>query len=179
MSVFFAGWIICGPLFGAYSDKMGKRCKPIVLTMLAEAVLFSIVLYTPMIGYYVPEYVLFFLFFLMGAALGTHPLLFALAKENYSNKIAGSVVAFTNTLIMLSGLLITPLVGYLLDFNHHSVGKIGVEYYTTTNYTFALSLIPISLLACIILMAFVKETGSLTEDIEQQYDAALAKLTQQ
>ena len=92
MSVFFAGWIICGPLFGAYSDKMGKRCKPIVLTMLAEAVLFSIVLYTPMIGYYVPEYVLFFLFFLMGAALGTHPLLFALAKENYSNKIASPIL---------------------------------------------------------------------------------------
>ncbi|OGT45663.1 MAG: hypothetical protein A3E82_09225 [Gammaproteobacteria bacterium RIFCSPHIGHO2_12_FULL_38_11] len=177
MSVFFAGWIICGPLFGAYSDKVGKRCKPLVITMLIEAILFSILLYTPLItGHKVPEYLLYILFFFMGVAMGTHPLVFAIAKENYSNKIAGTVVAFTNTLIMLSGLLITPLVGYLLDYSHHSLDKIGVPHYTMANYTFALTLIPIALIICVIIMAFIKETGGLKEETEQKYDQALEML---
>ena len=177
MSVFFAGWIICGPLFGLYSDKVGKRCKPLVITMLIEAFLFSVLLYTPVItGHILPEYMLYILFFAMGAAMGTHPLVFAIAKENYSNKIAGTVVAFTNTLIMLSGLLITPLVGYLLDYSHHSLGKVGVEQYTMSNYTFALTLIPISLIICVFIMIFVKETGSLKADVELKYDRALEML---
>ncbi|MCX7125775.1 MAG: MFS transporter [Gammaproteobacteria bacterium] len=173
MSVFFAGWIICGPLFGLYSDKVGKRCKPLVITMLIEAFLFSVLLYTPVItGHILPEYMLYILFFAMGAAMGTHPLVFAIAKENYSN----TVVAFTITLIMLSGLLITPLVGYLLDYSHHSLGKVGVEQYTMSNYTFALTLIPISLIICVFIMIFVKETGSLKADVELKYDRALEML---
>ncbi|MCX7120526.1 MAG: MFS transporter [Gammaproteobacteria bacterium] len=177
MSVFFAGWIICGPLFGAYSDKVGKRCKPLIISMLIEAVLFSILLYTPVItGHIIPESALYILFFFMGVAMGTHPLVFAIAKENYSNKIAGTVIAFTNTLIMLSGLVITPLVGYLLDYSHHSIATAGVENYTMANYMFALTLIPISLIICVIIMVFVKETGSLKEDVEEKYDRALAML---
>ena len=178
MSIFLAGWGICGPFLGLYSDKVGKRCMPITTTMFIEVVLFSIVLYTPALtGHLVPEPLLFILFFFMGAAMRTHPLLFALAKENYSNKIAGTVVAFTNTLIMLSGLLITPLVGHLLDVSHHSLDKIGTEHYTTANYVFALSVIPISLVICLLLMIFIKETGALKEDVQQKFDEDLAKLT--
>jgi hypothetical protein len=58
---------------------------------------------------------------------------------------------------MLSGLFITPLAGSLLDYSHHSAGISGVQHYTLENYTFALSIIPISLLICLVLMAFVKE----------------------
>lgn len=77
---------------------------------------------------------------------------------------------------MLSGLLITPLVGYLLDYSHHSLGKVGVEQYTMSNYTFALTLIPISLIICVFIMIFVKETGSLKADVELKYDRALEML---
>lgn len=164
MSAFFAGWIIFGPLLGAYSDRIGKRCTPLSITIFIEAILFAIMLYTPVLtGHLMPQYMLYILFFSMGIAMGTHPLVFALAKENYPNKIAGSVVAFTNTLIMLSGLLITPLAGWLLDYDHHSNGVAGVQHYTAGNYTFALSLIPISLLLCLIIMRFIKETGSFKE----------------
>lgn len=177
MSVFFAGWILLGPVLGAYSDRIGKRCMPITITLFAEMILFAVMLYTPVLtGHLMPEYMLYALFFLMGVAMGTHPLVFALAKENYSNKIAGSVVAFTNTLIMLSGLLITPLAGYLLDVSHHSVGAIGMQNYTPANYTFALSIIPISLMICLIIMRFIRETGALKEEEEQVYDRELANL---
>lgn len=159
MSVFFAGWIILGPFLGAWSDNIENRCKPIKITLFIEAVLFMILLYFPVLTHSIlPEYALFILFFCMGGAMGTHPLLFALAKENYSNKIAGSVVAFTNTLIMLSGLLITPLAGRLLDYSHHTIHTSGVPQYTGMDYIFALTLIPASLILCLIIMRFIKET---------------------
>ncbi len=164
MSSFFAGWILLGPFLGAYSDKIGKRCAPLSITIFLEAILFSVMLYAPTFtGHLMPQFMLYTLFFMMGVAMGTHPLVFALAKENYPNKIAGSVVAFTNTLIMLSGLLITPLAGKLLDYSHHSIGATSAQHYTAANYTFALSLIPISLVICLIIMRFIKETGSLKE----------------
>ena len=103
---------------------------------------------------------MFVFFVFIGVSTGTHPLVFALAKENFPNRIAGTVVATINMLTMLGGLIFQPLVGYLLDWNHHSTNVIGaVKDYTAANYTFALSIIPISLIICLIVMMFIKETG--------------------
>lgn len=160
MTVFFAGWVIVGPFLGAISDKIEKRCMPIMISLLFDAILFSVVIFGPAVTHHLlPKFALFVIFFFIGVATGTHPLVFALAKENFPNRIAGTVVALTNTLIMVGGLIFQPVVGLLLDFNHHTIGKSVIENYTATNYTFALSLIPISLIICIIVMFFVKETG--------------------
>lgn len=161
MVSFFAGWTIVGPFLGAISDKLQKRCMPVILTILLDAILFSIVIFTPKLSGHILSFeILLAIFFFIGVATGTHPLVFALAKENYRIQIAGTVIAFTNTLIMLGGLLFQPLVGYLLDLHHGSVGlSYTIQQYNANDYTFALSIIPISLIICIILMLFIKETG--------------------
>ncbi len=160
MTTFFAGWVLVGPLLGALSDKFNRRCLPIVITLIVDTILFSLLIFTPMFtSIRFSMTTLLLMFFFIGVATGSHPLVFALAKENYSNRIAGTVVALTNTLIMLGGLLFQPIVGFLLDLNHGSVGALGVQHYTAHNYLVALSIIPVSLMICIVLMFFVKETG--------------------
>jgi len=159
MATFFAGWTIVGPFLGAISDKTERRVLPVKLTLWLDLVLFSLVIFLPpLTGFVMPLALMYGVFFFIGVATGTHPLIFALAKENYSNRIAGTVVAFTNTVIMLGGLLFQPLVGFLLDSSHGSLHQLHAVY-TANNFSFALSIIPLSLAACLIIMKFVKETG--------------------
>ena len=160
LSLFFAGWVIAGPFLGALSDHICKRCGFLIASIGLDALLFSIIIFAPHFSsHLLPHYALFIMFFIIGAATGTHPLVFALAKENYPNKIAGTVVAFTNTLTMVSGIIFQPIVGVLLDYSHHSLHTHAIQHYTSANYTFALSIIPVSLLLSIAVMLFIKETG--------------------
>ena len=160
MATFFAGWTIVGPFLGAVSDKIEQRVLPITLTLWLDFFLFSIVIFFPPItGHIISIEFLYVIFFFIGVATGTHPLIFAMAKENYSNRIAGTVVAFTNTLIMLGGLLFQPFVGFLLDISHGTLHTLNDYNYTASNFTHALSIIPISLAICLFMMRFVKETG--------------------
>jgi len=86
-------------------------------------------------------------------------LCFALGKENNSNAISGTAVAITNTLIMLGGAIFQPIVGKLLDW--HTSGATtadGVLIYTSSDYLYALSVVPIGLIIAIALTFFLKET---------------------
>jgi len=161
ISTFFFGWVIAGPFLGAWSDKIGLRTFPMKLTITLDAILLCAIIFTPAIFHVLlPTWLLFTFFLLIGVATGTHPLVFVLAKENFADRIAGTVVAVINTLTMLGGWLFQPLVGYLLDFDHNSVHAVGaVKNYTANNFTFALSIIPISFIICLIVMHFIKETG--------------------
>ena len=156
------GWIIAGPILGAWSDKIKQRVMPMKLTILAAAILFSIVIFVPsLLGILLPSWSLFAIFFLIGAAMGTHPLVFALAKENFPNRVTGTAVAVTNTLTMIGGLIFQPIVGYIIDVSHHTVHATGaVNNYTANNFSVALSIVPILLLLAFITMFFIKETGS-------------------
>lgn len=173
ISTFLAGWVIAGPFLGMYSDKIRARVMPMKLTILACAILFSVLIFVPPVFHVImPEWVLYGIFLLIGISVGTHPLIFALAKENFPIRIAGTVVAVINTLTMLGGVIITPLVGLLIDYSHGSIHATGaVTNYTSHNYTLALALVPISLFVSYIIMMFIKETGShIEEDVEDEVE---------
>jgi MFS family permease len=151
----FYGWVISGPIIGVISDKIKKRRMPLTLTGFFAALLLCIVFYVPgltLSGLYVS-------FFMIGFCCGAHPLCFALGKENNPIQISGTAVAATNMLIMLGGLIFQPVVGVLLDL--HAAGATGADglpLYSSIDYTFALSVIPIGVALGILLSVFLKET---------------------
>lgn len=151
----FIGWIIAGPSIGALSDRIKKRRLPLLVSAVMATLLLSIVFYTSNL----PMAALYFLFFFIGIFCGAHPLCFALGKENSPIAISGIAVAVTNTLIMIGGLIFQPVVGKLLD--KHAVNVTlhnGIPVYSTGDYTYALSVIPIGLVLAIVLTFFLKET---------------------
>lgn len=151
----FYGWIIAGPLLGALSDKIKRRCLPLMFTGFFAAVLLAIVFYVP--GLTTAN--LYFIFFFIGFCCGAHPLCFALGKESNPIQISGTAVAVTNMLIMAGGAIFQPVVGKLLDLHTSSpIGANGLPTYTSSDYTFALSVIPIGVALGIFLSLFLKET---------------------
>jgi len=151
----FLGWIISGPIVGMISDKIKRRRTPLMISGVIAATLLCVIFYVPGItltGLYI-------LFFLTGFSCGSHPLCFALGKENNPAPISGTSVAITNMLIMLGGALCQPLVGKLLDLHTNSpIGANGLPVYTAGDYTFALSIVPLGVALGIIITMFLKET---------------------
>jgi len=151
----FFGWIIAGPIIGALSDKIKRRRTPLMLTSGIAALLLAIVFYVPGLSLHT----LHIMFFIVGFCCGAHPLCFALGKENNPIQFAGTAVAITNMLIMLGGAIFQPAVGKLLDIHASGVlGTNGLPIYTASDYTFALSVIPIGVGISLLLSFFLKET---------------------
>ena len=96
---------------------------------------------------------------MIGFCCGAHPLVFALGKESNPIQISGTAVAVTNMLIMAGGAIFQPAVGKLLDYHTSSpIDVNGLPLYSSSDYTFALSIIPIGMAVGIFLSLFLKET---------------------
>ncbi len=151
----FYGWIISGPFIGMISDKIKRRCFPLTFTGAFAAILLCVVFYVPGIE----VSMLNAIFFMIGFCCGAHPLCFALGKENNPIQISGTAVATTNMLIMLGGVIFQPVVGKLLDYHTSSpLSANGLAVYSSSDYTFALSVVPLGVALGIILSLFLKET---------------------
>lgn len=151
----FYGWIISGPIIGAISDRIRRRRAPLTFTGFFAAALLCAVFYLPGI----PVSGLYLIFFMIGFCCGAHPLCFALGKENNPIQVSGTAVAVTNMLIMAGGAIFQPIVGKLLDLHSTSpLGADGLPVYTPSDYTFALSVVPLGVALGIFLSIFLKET---------------------
>lgn len=159
ISSLFLGWVLAGPFLGAWSDRIRLRCMPMMLTIAINAMALSLIVVLPIIHILLPLWLLYVLFFIVGASAGTHPLVFALAKENFPDRIAGTVVAVINTLTMLGGLLFQPLIGFILDWSHGTLGaKTAVLQYAPSDFSKAMLVIPVCLILCLFVMSFIRET---------------------
>jgi MFS family permease len=151
-----AGWIISGPIIGAFSDRIRRRCLPLTVTGFFAAVLLCITFFAP---HLLTLWSLYTIFFFTGFCCGAHPLCFPLGKENNPIQISGTAIAVTNMLIMTGGAICQPIVGKLLDYHTTSpIGPNGLPVYSASDYTFALSVIPIGVAVGIFLSIFLKET---------------------
>jgi MFS family permease len=161
----FIGWIIAGPSIGALSDKIKRRRSPLMVCAFMAAILLSIVFYIPNLSIVS----LYIIFFLIGIFCGAHPLCFALGKENSPNAISGTAVAITNTLIMIGGVIFQPVVGKLLDWHSINVPILnGMPVYAASDYTYALTLIPLGLVLAIVLTFFLKETYCQSHELQNE-----------
>ncbi|MEM1244106.1 MAG: MFS transporter [Pseudomonadota bacterium] len=155
-SLIFIGYAVGSPTVGWISDKIKRRTSPLAVCALIAAALFSVLIYVPHLAFAS----ICLLMFLFGAFSGAQPLVFALGKELNSQKFAGSSLAFTNMAVMLSGVVLQPLIGYVLDklwVGLHTPG--GARLFDSHDWMIALSLVPICyVIAAIIAKFIVKET---------------------
>lgn len=174
ISFFFAGWVIFGPIIGWSSDHYRLRTQPITVSILLIFIMFMVLVYGPQVGIHMNTYAIYIVFFLIGILTSAHPLIFAIAKENFPLKSAGAVIATTNTLVMLGGMLFQPLLGRLLDWANGTIGVPGDHVYSAHDYTIAMSILPISLIIAWITMFFIRDTGKEIEKHEQERTVDIA-----
>lgn len=152
----FLGWAVGGPVMGWLSDYFQRRKLFLLLGASISTLLMFSVLTVDAISYQE----LCILMFLIGLATSAEILVFAVARDIFAKRLAGSAIALTNMMVMLSGMIAQPLVGKLLDTHWvtHSTLVEGIRVYTKDDYTFAMMLIPVAFALAVVLSFFMKES---------------------
>lgn len=157
----FLGWAIGAPLMGWISDVLKKRR----LLLLLGSFFGTLAIFIIVTAETLSKTQLHFLLFAFGLATSTHPLVFVVAREIFSKRLAGSAIALTNMMTMISGVIAQPLIGRLLDAHWSHTGKLvnGIRQYTQADYNYAMMVVPVGLLFSTIMCFFLKETYHLRE----------------
>ena len=154
-SAMLIAWSLSSVAYGPISERMGRR-KPVYIGgMLATTVLWSVVVFVPGL----PRVVLVPLLIAVSIACGAFILNFVFAKESVPARLGGTASGMANMAVMMGGMLMQPLVGFMLD--RHWGGRLveGVRVYDFAAWQWGFSLMLVWCLASLVLLFFTRETG--------------------
>lgn len=151
----FLGMAMGGPAAAWLSNKIQSRYKVMFYSAFGALLFFSGVMFLPSITLQM----VFAMLFMVGLCKGGQILCFTCVKEINPAHISGTTIGFTNTVVMLSGVIFQPLLGMILDsvWSGHLTST-GIRQYTADDYFLAMLAIPISLGVNLLLVRFIKES---------------------
>lgn len=153
-SLIFIGFAIGAPLFGWFSDKIGKR-KPVMFWgTLAATLSFMGILYCS----WLPAVMVNALLFIFGFAISSFLLCFSMIKEIHYASLAATSVGFMNAFDALFGAFSDPLTGKILDLFWTGAMVNGTRVFSLTAYHYALLILVVYLVLSLVFLKFVKET---------------------
>src|SRR5690606_34887852 len=95
--------------------------------------------------------------FVNGAVSCCMLLNFACAKEHNPHWASGAAIGFSNTAVMLSGAILQPVVGILLDLGWQGGLADGSRVYEPETFRAALSILPASSLLAVVMAWAMRE----------------------
>ncbi|MGN6670596.1 MAG: MFS transporter [Candidatus Nucleicultricaceae bacterium] len=150
----YVGAALGGPILAGLSDRLVSRRFPMILGAMATLILYMIVIYTS----FIPQPVMFVLMFFCGFFFTGQVLCFASVCEQIPVSASGVGVGFTNMIVMMSGVVFEPLVGFFLDQSAAQTGSVA-GVYSVEDFRFALMSMPLMILIAFILSKwFIRET---------------------
>jgi sugar phosphate permease len=154
VSMIYVGVAVGAPMAALFSDYLKKRQLPMMIGAASSLILYGFIVYCPGI----PLELMYVLLFLAGLSFSPQMLCFASVCEQIPLAASGVAVGFTNMIVMASGVIFEPLVGFLLE--HSAKGAVvgGIPLYTVLDFRFSLTTLPLSILGAFILTFFIQET---------------------
>lgn len=163
-SLLFLGFTCGAPLMGFFSDRIHNRRRPMRIGALGAFTSMMIILYIPGLS----MGMLYALLFITGLFYSAQAIVFAVARELSPDEAGGTAIATTNMVVMLGGMLLQPLVGWLLDYSDRITHPANLDlmqqagdhtaFYATVDYQFALALVPIGIFLAYVATLFLRET---------------------
>lgn len=154
VSLVFVGWAIASPLWGIFSNRIGRRKPPMLIGATGALICSTLFIYAP-IGTGLLMQAIMLLFGVFSA--GFLPA-FAMAKELCNQRYVATGLGFMNMMNMVGIALIQPIVGFILDFLWAGDVVDKVRVYPLSAYQAALSILPIAIFISILILPKLKET---------------------
>jgi len=154
MSLMLLGWGIGAPIIGWISDRFARRKAPFVFCSLVALSTISLLLYGPELS----ALGINILLFINGLFSGAVILLFATVREHNEARVAGTAMAIVNMGIILSGAVMQPLTGWLLDNNWAGQMDAGQRLYSATAFDQALWVLPLFAAIAVGMGLMIRET---------------------
>lgn len=153
VTLIFLGWAVGGPIAGLISDKIGRRKAPLTIGALLTALWLCIFLFVPGLSIFQIRC----LMFLIGLTSSVEVICFAIGRENCPTRLAGTVVAVTNFLVV-SFAFFQIAVAKILDSTWDGTMIDQTKIYSSANFQTAMLILPIALILAFCLTYFLKET---------------------
>lgn len=167
-SLIFLGFMCGAPIMGLISDRIHKRVLPMKAGAFGAFLIACVIFYMPSINISI----LFVLMFVLGLFYSSQAIVFAYSREVSPSHAAGTAMSVTNMIVMLGGMFMQPLIGYLLDWSAVTrdpsltknvlATQNVVNTYQPHDYFIAFSIIPIGIFIAFLMTFFLKETHAKT-----------------
>ncbi len=93
--------------------------------------------------------------------IGGQVLCFTCAKDHSTDEVSGTTIAFTNGLVMMSGVLFQPILGLILDLVWDGqLSSTGLRIYSHSCYQISILAVPVCLILSWFLLRSLKDTYS-------------------
>lgn len=154
----FVGTIVGCPVIGWASDKMGRRCFPMMLGALLSLILVCFLVFSPHLSYMN----LLLLFVLLGFFTSSQVIGYPLVAESSRLEITATSVSVVNITTQFGIMFFQPFFGFLLDKHaslyavHHT--QTAIHQYLAADFHWAVLLFPVGMLLSILLVILIKET---------------------
>lgn len=151
-------WIGVGlgsPVIGWVSDRLGKRCPPMIVCFSLGVIGGILFVYADSLP---PIFAGIGLLFI-GLAAAVQSFTFSLIKDNVPPAAFGTASGFNNMAVIIGGAVMQPAIGFILHWGWTGEMLNGVPFYTAHNYQVALVALPIASFIGILVSRFkVQET---------------------
>lgn len=154
ISLVFVGWAIASPLWGMFSNRIGRRKPPMYIGSVGALITSTLFIFSPIESGWQMQ----FLLFAFGIFSSGFLPAFAVAKELCSKRYVATGLSFMNMMNMVGIALAQPIIGFILDRMWQ--GKIvdKVRVYPLDAYHVALALLPLGILVSLLILPRIKET---------------------
>ncbi|MDX1837144.1 MFS transporter [Legionella taurinensis] len=154
ISLVFIGWAIASPLWGIYSNRIGRRKPPLYIGAVGALITSTLFIYAPITTGWQMQALLFIFGIFSSAFLPA----FAVAKELCSRRYVATGLSFMNMMNMVGIALAQPIIGFILDrmWQGEIVNKVRV--YPLEAYHVALAILPVGILISLLILPRIKET---------------------
>jgi MFS family permease len=153
-SMLFVGLIFGSPAFGWFSDRIGRRCLPMMLGAIVSLIVMLMLMYAPALT--LTE--LMVLFFLIGFVSSSQVLSYPTIAELNPSALTGTAVSVASVIIMGSGGIFDPLFGKILEWNWDRTQLHGQPIYSIADFNSAMMIMPIAFVIGLAIAFLITET---------------------
>lgn len=153
-TLFFVGVMIGAPVFGWFSDHVGRRVMPMIVGAILSLAVILVLMYVPQLS--LME--LIGLFFLIGFTTSSQVLSYPVIAELNPIALTGSAISIDSITIMVGGVVFQPLFGWFMERNWDHTVVNGVHVYAASDFSAAMLIMPIAFIISLLISFFIKET---------------------
>jgi MFS family permease len=152
-NMLYVGMIVGAPAFAHLAVFWNSYKKPMRLSISIAAASMSIVIFCTQL----PLWSAFALFFLTGFSIGATSLSFTLGMGTFSESISATVSGFINMATMMSGVILMPLIGYIINWSWNGAIIDGACVYSINDYRAGLTTVVVFLIIGILFSLMIED----------------------
>jgi MFS family permease len=128
-NILYIGMAIGAPLMARMSDKLQRRKSPLYIGLLGTLITFTYATFSPL-----PIEMMMGMLFFVGLSVNGKVIAFTSALESVPKNLSGSVSGFINMMCMLSGVILQPLLGFIMTLVWDGQTENGYPVYSIEDY---------------------------------------------